>query len=168
MEFPRELMDRAKKKLGTYAEVARQMDVSEQTLKRIRNGRCPMSAHIAIGLAEISGDDPKEAALKVMALHAISDRQKAVWQRLGYLPAIILAATLAFAHAPNSYALSSGYIEHVNDDLYIIRSYGCRGARVSGGRRAIFPVISSARLETLGCPRRFASKISLHWYRSVA
>ena len=73
-----ELLDKAKEKLGTDSEVARQIGKTRGFIHLLRKGT-PMPDWVAVKLAAIVSDDPIAALLANKLATAKDDEERAVW-----------------------------------------------------------------------------------------
>lgn len=88
MQYAESLIDKAIEKCGSAAELARKMGIDRAEVTKLRQGKRPLSPELAAELADIAGDDAREAAI-----HAIIDRNAD--GRKGHLLREILGKALA-------------------------------------------------------------------------
>lgn len=69
MQYAELLIDKAIETCGSAAELARKMGIDRAEVTKLRQGKRPLSPELAAELADIAGDDAREAAI-----HAIIDR----------------------------------------------------------------------------------------------
>lgn len=69
MQYAESLIDKAVNSCGSAAELARKMGIDRAEVTKLRQGKRPLSPELAAELADIAGDDAREAAI-----HAIIDR----------------------------------------------------------------------------------------------
>lgn len=88
MLFAELLIDKAIDSCGSAAELARRMGIDRAEITKLRQGKRPLSPEIAAELADLAGDDAREAAI-----HAMIDRNAG--SRKGHLLREILGKGIA-------------------------------------------------------------------------
>jgi transcriptional regulator with XRE-family HTH domain len=88
MQYAESLIDKAIESCGSAAELARKMGIDRAEVTKLKQGKRPLSPELAAELADIAGDDAREAAI-----HAIIERNAE--GRKGHLLREILGKALA-------------------------------------------------------------------------
>lgn len=88
MQYAETLIDKAIESCGSAAELARRMGIDRAEITKLRQGKRPLSPELAAELADIAGDDAREAAI-----HAIIERNAE--GRKGHLLREILGKAIA-------------------------------------------------------------------------
>lgn len=88
MQYAESLIDKAINSCGSAAELARKMGIDRAEVTKLKQGKRPLSPELAAELADIAGDDAREAAI-----HAIIERNAD--GRKGHLLREILGKALA-------------------------------------------------------------------------
>ncbi|EKD97194.1 MAG: hypothetical protein ACD_23C01020G0005 [uncultured bacterium] len=88
MLYAESLIDKAINSCGSAAELARKMGIDRAEVTKLKQGKRPLSPELAAELADIAGDDAREAAI-----HAIIERNAD--GRKGHLLREILGKALA-------------------------------------------------------------------------
>lgn len=126
MPLRQTLIDSAVKKCSSDADLARRLGVSKGLLSMVRSGKAPMSPEMAALLADIAGEDARQAVVDAVIERAEgSPRGLVLREILGKARATGAAAMLAFSYSvPATYAIGK-----IADGLYIVSSWRFRGER---------------------------------------
>ena len=122
MQYAESLIDKAIESCGSAAELARKMGIDRAEVTKLKQGKRPLSPELAAELADIAGDDAREAAI-----HAIIERNAE--GRKGHLLREILGKALAagvvgmwvFSYNGDSISATEK-IANKLDSLYIVSS----------------------------------------------
>ena len=122
MQYAESLIDKAIESCGSAAELARKMGIDRAEVTKLKQGKRPLSPELAAELADIAGDDAREAAI-----HAIIERNAE--GRKGHLLREILGKALAagvagmwvFFYSGDSISATKT-IARTLDSLYIVSS----------------------------------------------
>ncbi len=112
MSYSVDLLDRAKVKLGSDYKAAKVAGVSRQFVSQVRSGRGHFNGAHAARLAELLGENPINAALRVEADRVQSDEDRRYLKRLGGLAASVILSLNLFTVSPD---VSAGYKASVID-----------------------------------------------------
>lgn len=120
MTYATTLIDKAAE-LMPLSRLADTIGESDANLRAMRRGARPMPPHIAARLAELVGDDPRQAALTVVCMREQDADKRAHLARVLRVPASALACALMLVGAPAesradtalSSAIDSGSVYYV-------------------------------------------------------
>lgn len=101
MLYAETLIDKAIENCGSAAELARRMGIDRAEITKLRQGKRPMSPELAAEIADIAGDDARQAVID-----AIIERNRD--SRKGHLLKEILGKALAAGVAAMSLSFYSG------------------------------------------------------------
>lgn len=103
MQYAETLIDKAIESCGSAAELARRMGIDRAEITKLRQGKRPLSPELAAELADIAGDDAREAAI-----HAIIERNAdgrkghLLREILGKAVAVGVGGLLVFSYSDGS------------------------------------------------------------------
>lgn len=147
MKYAESLIDKAIESCGSAAELARRMGIDRAEVTKLRQGKRPLSPELAAELADIAGDDAREAAI-----HAIIDRNaegrkgRLLREILGKALAAGVAGLLAISYSGDSISATE---KIAKNDLTIYESIH----RIyQGTRRALARLLAALRLRPSGWP----------------
>lgn len=101
MECGLSLIDKASKVCGSDSELARRMGVHRVAIAEMRSGKRKISPETAAELADLAGDDAREAAIQTMIENAKGTRREgALREILGKALAAGVAGLLVFSYSP--------------------------------------------------------------------
>ena len=120
------LIDKASKVCGSDSELARRMGVHRVAIAQMKSGQRVISPETAAELADIAGEDGREAAIQTMIENAKGTRREGVLREiLGKALAAGVAGLLVFSYSPGQ----TGEKNNANSDgvgvntLYIVEYY---------------------------------------------
>ena len=122
MQYAESLIDKAIESCGSAAELARKMGIDRAEVTKLKQGKRPLSPELAAELADIAGDDAREAAI-----HAIIERNAEgrkghlLREILGKALAAGVAGMLVFFYSGDSISATKKIARTV-DSLYIVSS----------------------------------------------
>lgn len=103
MESVQALIDKASKACGGDSALAEKMGIPRQNVYLMRTGKRPISPDTAAELADIAGDDAREAAIAAVIEGAKGTRRESVLREiLGKAIAAGVAGLLAFSYSDDS------------------------------------------------------------------
>ena len=103
MESVKPLIDRASEMCGGDSALAEKMGIPRQNVYLMRTGKRPISPATAAELADIAGDDAREAAIAAIIESAKGTRRESVLREiLGKALAAGVAAMLVFSYSGDS------------------------------------------------------------------
>lgn len=103
MESGITLIDRASKLCGSDSALARRMGVHRVAIAEMRSGKRKVTPETAAELADIAGDDAREAAIQTMIENAKGTRREgALREILGKALAAGVAGLLVFSYSPGA------------------------------------------------------------------
>ena len=122
MESVKPLIDRASEMCGGDSALAEKMGIPRQNVYLMRTGKRPISPATAAELADIAGDDAREAAIEAIIESAKGTRRESVLREiLGKALAAGVAGMLVFSYSGDSiFAMEK--IANKLDSLYIVSS----------------------------------------------
>lgn len=82
MQELKTLIDKASKVCGSDKALAHRMGIYQADVSHLRNGKRPFSPEIAAELADIAGEDAKQAALDAIIVRAVGTRKEGVMQEI--------------------------------------------------------------------------------------
>ena len=95
------LIDKASKICGSDSELARRMGIHRVAIAQMKSGQRAISPETAAELADIAGDDAREAAIQTMIENAKGTRREgALREILGKALAAGVAGLLVFSYSP--------------------------------------------------------------------
>ena len=112
MTVAQTLIDKAVEMCGTAAEVARRLDIDRAEITRLRKGTRPLSPELAAEIADIAGEDARQAAID-----AIIERNEK--NRKGPLLREILGKDQAAGGAAMCHISYSGGLANAMDSIDI-------------------------------------------------
>ena len=122
MQYAESLIDKAIESCGSAAELARKMGIDRAEVTKLKQGKRPLSPELAAELADIAGDDAREAAI-----HAIIERNAEgrkghlLREILGKALAAGVAGMLVFFYSGDSISATKTIARTV-DSLYVVSS----------------------------------------------
>lgn len=147
MPFVELLIDNAIEKCGSAAELARRMGIDRAEITKLRQGKRPISPELAAELADIAGEDAREAAI-----HAIIERNAdgrkghLLKEILGKAIAAGVAGLLVFSYSGDSISATEKIAKKADPVYFSIhRIY-------STVRRAAARLLAALRLRPCGGP----------------
>lgn len=106
MESVQALIDKASKACGGDSALAEKMGIPRQNVYLMRTGKRPISPATAAELADIAGDDAREAAIAAVIEGARGTRRESVLREiLGKAIAAGVAGVLAFSYSDDSISI---------------------------------------------------------------
>ena len=106
MESVQALIDKASKACGGDSALAEKMGIPRQNVYLMRTGKRPISPATAAELADIAGDDAREAAIAAVIEGAKGTRRESVLREiLGKAIAAGVAGLLAFSYSDDSISI---------------------------------------------------------------
>lgn len=106
MESVQALIDKASKTCGGDSALAEKMGIPRQNVYLMRTGKRPISPATAAELADIAGDDAREAAIAAVIEGAKGTRRESVLREiLGKAIAAGVAGLLAFSYSDGSISI---------------------------------------------------------------
>lgn len=122
MESVKPLIDRASEMCGGDSALAEKMGIPRQNVYLMRTGKRPISPATAAELADIAGDDAREAAIEAIIIRNENNRKGAVLREiLGKALAAGVAGMLVFFYSGDSISATKK-IARTIDSLYIVSS----------------------------------------------
>ena len=122
MESVKPLIDRASEMCGGDSALAEKMGIPRQNVYLMRTGKRPISPATAAELADIAGDDAREAAIEAIIESAKGTRRESVLREiLGKALAAGVAGMLVFSYNGDSISATEK-IANKLDSLYIVSS----------------------------------------------
>ena len=122
MESVKPLIDRASEMCGGDSALAEKMGIPRQNVYLMRTGKRPISPATAAELADIAGDDAREAAIEAIIESAKGTRRESVLREiLGKALAAGVAGMLVFSYSGDSISATEKIARTV-DSLYIVSS----------------------------------------------
>ena len=122
MESVKPLIDRASEMCGGDSALAEKMGIPRQNVYLMRTGKRPISPATAAELADIAGDDAREAAIEAIIESAKGTRRESVLREiLGKALAAGVAGMLVFSYSGDSISTTKKIARTV-DSLYIVYS----------------------------------------------
>ena len=122
MESVKPLIDRASEMCGGDSALAEKMGIPRQNVYLMRTGKRPISPATAAELADIAGDDAREAAIEAIIESAKGTRRESVLREiLGKALAAGVAGMLVFSYSGDSISATKK-IARTIDSLYIVSS----------------------------------------------
>ena len=120
MESVKPLIDRASEMCGGDSDLAEKMGIPRQNVYLMRTGKRPISPATAAELADIAGDDAREAAIEAIIESAKGTRRESVLREiLGKALAAGVAGMLVFFYSGDSISATKKIARTV-DSLYIV------------------------------------------------
>ena len=120
------LIDKASKVCGSDSELARRMGVHRVAIAQMKSGQRGITPETAAELADIAGDDAREAAIQTMIENAKGTRREgALREILGKALAAGVAGLLVFSYSPEQQEVkvsASSDVKVVNN-LYIVEYF---------------------------------------------
>lgn len=97
------LIDKASEMCGSDSALAKRMGIYQPDISALRNGRRPMSPEIAAELADIAGEDARQAAIDAIIERSKGTRREgAMREILGKALAAGVAGVLVFSYSADS------------------------------------------------------------------
>lgn len=165
MEYGKSLIDKAGKVCGSFYKLHQETGFSEGNISKVRSGKRPLPLEWVPVLAEIAGEEPREALARVMAEQLPEgSRARAI---LGGVRAAGVAAMLLFFVVPALLLPSQSYAKGVtqNNPVYIVECLGRRFGRFAAlmprlrrawlavGRLSVFQSAKPAPMHAHFCTR---------------
>jgi DNA-binding transcriptional regulator YdaS (Cro superfamily) len=124
MESVKPLIDRASEMCGGDSALAEKMGIPRQNVYLMRTGKRPISPATAAELADIAGDDAREAAIAAIIESAKGTRRESVLREiLGKALAAGVAGMLVFSYN-GDLIFATEKIANKLDSLYIVSNQG--------------------------------------------
>jgi DNA-binding transcriptional regulator YdaS (Cro superfamily) len=141
------LIDKASKRCGSDAALARKMGIYPADVSNLRAGKRPLSPELAAEIAEIAGEDARQAVIDaVIERNEGSKKGHILKEILGKVLAGGAAAVLVFSSSVDSiYAMETIAKINLTVDNNIHRIY-------SRTRRALARLLAALRLRPCGGP----------------
>ena len=117
------LLDKASKVCGSDSELARQMGLHRVDISQMRSGKRTITPETAAELADIAGEDAREAAISAILERAKGTRREGVLREvLGKALAAGVAGVLVFSYSAdsNSSTVSKRKSEFFVNSIYIV------------------------------------------------
>lgn len=141
------LIDKAQKAYGSYTALADRMGIPVQNISLMKSGKRAISPATAAELADIAGDDAREAAISAILESARGTRREGVLREiLGKGIAAGVAALLVFSYSEDSTSATEKIA--MNDDIAIQPIHRI----YSNLRRATVRLLAALRLHPCGAP----------------
>lgn len=122
MQDKKTLIDKASEICGGDAALARRMGISRALVSLMRSGDRKITPETAAELADIAGDDAREAAISALLENAKGTRRESVLREiLGKALAAGVAGMLVFSYSGESISATKTIARTV-DSLYIVSS----------------------------------------------
>ena len=122
MQDKKTLIDKASEICGGDAALARRMGISRALVSLMRSGDRKITPETAAELADIAGDDAREAAISALLENAKGTRRESVLREiLGKALAAGVAGMLVFFYSGDSISATKKIARTV-DTLYIVSS----------------------------------------------
>jgi len=122
MQDKKTLIDKASEICGGDAALARRMGISRALVSLMRSGDRKITPETAAELADIAGDDAREAAISALLENAKGTRRESVLREiLGKALAAGVAGMLVFSYSGDSISATKTIARTV-DSLYIVSS----------------------------------------------
>lgn len=126
MQSVRDLIDKASKVCGSDTALAERMGIERPNLSLMRSGKRAISPATAAELADIAGEDAREAAIAAVIEGAKGTRREGVLREiLGKAIAAGVAGLLAFSYSGDSISATESIAKNdasVNDSIHRIYS----------------------------------------------
>jgi transcriptional regulator with XRE-family HTH domain len=124
MQSVRDLIDKASKVCGSDTALAERMGIERPNLSLMRSGKRAISPATAAELADIAGEDAREAAIAAVIEGAKGTRREGVLREiLGKAIAAGVAGLLAFSYSGDSISATESIAKNdasVNDSIHRI------------------------------------------------
>lgn len=122
MQYVMTLIDKAAKVCGSDSKLAERMGIHRVAISEMRAGKRAISPATAAELADIAGDDAREAAIEAIIESAKGTRRESVLREiLGKALAAGVAGMLVFSYSGDSISATKTIARTV-DSLYIVSS----------------------------------------------
>lgn len=132
MQSVRDLIDKASKVCGSDTALAERMGIERPNLSLMRSGKRAISPATAAELADIAGEDAREAAIAAVIESAKGTRREGVLREiLGKAIAAGVAGLLVFSYSGDSISATKTLAKNdasVNDSIHRIYSMIRRAA----------------------------------------
>ncbi len=124
MQSVRDLIDKASKVCGSDTALAERMGIERPNLSLMRSGKRAISPATAAELADIAGEDAREAAIAAVIESAKGTRREGVVREiLGKAIAAGVAGLLVFSYSGDSISATESIAKNdasVNDSIHRI------------------------------------------------
>lgn len=122
MRLAQTLIDKAVEMCGSQAELARRMGVYPTDITKLKSGDRPLSPEIAAELADIAGEDARNAAIEaIIERNAANRKGHMLKEILGKALAAGVAAMCLFSYSEDSVSATKTIAKPL-DTLYIVSS----------------------------------------------
>ena len=122
MKYEETLIDKASRVCGSYTALAKRMGIPVQNVSLMKAGKRPISPATAAELADIAGEDARQAAIDAVIESAKGTRREGVLREiLGKGLAAGVAGMLVFSYSGDSISATEKIARTV-DSLYIVSS----------------------------------------------
>jgi len=122
MEYAKTLIDKASKVCGSDKALAERMGIYAADISHLRAGKRPLSPELAAELADIAGEDAREAAIAAIIMRNENNRKGAVLREiLGKALAAGVVGMWVFSYNGDSISATEK-IANKLDSLYIVSS----------------------------------------------
>jgi DNA-binding transcriptional regulator YdaS (Cro superfamily) len=125
MPYVETLIDKASKACGNDTKLAKRLGISVQVMSDLRTGRRTITPETAAELADIAGDDAREAAIAAIIERSKGTRREGrLRDVLGKALAAGVAGMLVFSYSGDSISSTRSQMttSHKSDDLHIVLS----------------------------------------------
>ena len=103
MPLAKTLIDKAVEACGSQAELARKMGVYPTDITKLKTGERPLSPELAAELADLAGEDARNAVIEAIIERNASNRKGTLLKEiLGKALAAGVAAMLVFSYSKDS------------------------------------------------------------------
>lgn len=136
MQELKTLIDKASKVCGSDAALAKRMGIAPQTISNMRGSRT-ITPETAAELADIAGEDAREAAIAAILARAKGTRREGVLREvLGKALAAGAAGALVFSYSSDSISatVKTTKVNTFVNSLYIVECLGWLRALIFGHR----------------------------------
>ena len=120
MEYAKSLIDKASQTCGSDKALAERMGIYPADISHLRAGKRPLSPELAAELADIAGEDAREAAIAAIIMRNENTRKGPVLREiLGKALAAGVAVMLVFSYN-DGWIFATEKIARTVDSLYIV------------------------------------------------
>lgn len=126
MQYVDSLIDKAAKVCGSYTALANRMDIPIQNISLMRAGKRAISPATAAELADIAGEDAREAAIAAVIENAKGTRREGALRAiLGKGLAAGVAVMLVFSYSGESICAMES-VARTSNSIYIVSTQAIR------------------------------------------
>ena len=141
------LIDKAIEMCGSASELARRMGIDRAEITKLRQGKRPMSPELAAEIADLAGEDARQAVIDaIIARNAEGRKGQLLREILGKALAAGVAAMLVFSYNKDSISATEPIAKN---DLTIQQAIHRIYSKL---RRATVRLLAALRLRPCGAP----------------